>query len=85
MNLPRRGWISKPRVAQRTLGFKIVGHSYPEGVQSTASFPTDETPSGYLNRWTDLPRVRCATLGFAIQPLRGKCKQRRSYFWNSEI
>src|SRR5437763_385890 len=30
-HLPRRGWIPQPRVAQRTLGNRIPGGSYPEG------------------------------------------------------
>jgi glycosyltransferase involved in cell wall biosynthesis len=46
-SLPRRGCISKPRVApERTLGFGMTNCLYPERVSSSAWAPHDVTPSG---------------------------------------
>src|SRR4051794_9667488 len=46
LQLPRRGCISKPRVAKRTLGSRHPRLRYPEGVSSPGKHAVDETLSG---------------------------------------
>src|SRR5262249_8663796 len=66
-----KGCISKPRVAQRTLGTREATAIYPEGVVSPACFDSD-AKCVFAVVGASFPRVRCATLGFGIEPLRGK-------------
>jgi hypothetical protein len=65
-----KGFYSKAQGQPRsgaTLGLGLTTNLYPEGLRPIAlcnPFGVDE--AFYLS-----PRVRCATLGFGIKPLRG--------------
>jgi hypothetical protein len=71
--LRRRRFTAEPRVAQRTLGRKpSLSRSYPNGVpQHGTLYGFVESFQGSKCVCTSIPRVRCATLGWVLYPLRG--------------
>ena len=66
----QRRSIPEPRVAQRTLGGNRRKKMDPEGVLQRGVEPR----WGFCGHEVAIPRVRCATLGFGVQPRCG---------WNS--